>query len=385
MPGCLELSDFRSHALDKFSCGPKGKDDLYDRHFPLMGQCFSWKSDEFLSLCCLPPWSTTSSDWSSSTISKFYLHGAAHLGVLSPLLQVNEILDGNGNITDISLRNLVADVDRISWASFGPRALRVNWATCRFAVGCALMKLNDTTIEVQPEDVMFTIHRYSLLDMTVHSTALHYRCIIITLSPHLSLHYHYIHSHYIVHCRHIPGVDWCIHLRTKKIIHQTAPIETSLAYTIFWIFRGISQSICTHWKSPTFPADADEVPGLWQWHVVSSTASPTTSTLPPWRCPRWSTAQAFAACGWMVVMFMGEDGMDGCLWWMSLLWQKRWCFFQWMSCIWQKLEEEFTIRHPIGSKYRYLGIAFFQLLFTNQSSQLLILFWYQLSVVFGCS
>ena len=73
MPGCLELSDFRSHALDKSSCGPTGKDDLYDRHFPLMGQCFSWKSDEFLSLCCLPPWSTTSSDWSSSTISKFYL------------------------------------------------------------------------------------------------------------------------------------------------------------------------------------------------------------------------------------------------------------------------------------------------------------------------
>lgn len=212
----------------------------------------------------------------------------------------------------------------------------------------------------------------------MYSTVLHYRCVIITLSPHLSLQYHYIHSHYIVHCRHIPGVDWCIHLRTKKIIHQTTPIETSLAaYTIFWIFRGISQSICTHWKSPTFPANTDEVPGLWQWHVVSSTASPTTSTLPPWRCPRWSTAQAFAACGWKVVMFRGEDGIwNG---WMSMVdvtatvWQKRWCFFQWMSCIWQKFEEEFTIRHPIGSKYAYLGIAFFQLLFTNQSSQLLIL------------
>lgn len=165
--------------------------------------------------------------------------------------------------------------------------------------------------------------------MTVYSTALHCRCIIITLSPHLSLHYQYIHSHYIVHCRHIPGVYWCIHLRTKKIIHQTTPIETSLAYTIFWIFRGISQSICTHWKSPTFPADADEVRGLWQWHVVSSTASPTTSTLPPWRCPRWSTAQAFAACGWMVVMFSGGR-WNG---WMSMVdvtatvWQKKMVLF----------------------------------------------------------
>lgn len=130
MPGCLELSDFRSHALDKSSCGPKGKDDLYDRHFPL-GQCFSWKSDEFLSLCCLPPWSTTSSDWSSSTISKFtYMAGAAHLGVLSPLLQVNESLDGNGNITDISLPSVLGSSDLMEsccrcWQDF----LGILWAT----------------------------------------------------------------------------------------------------------------------------------------------------------------------------------------------------------------------------------------------------------------
>ena len=67
-----------------------------------------------------------------------YMAGAAHVGVLSPLLQVNEILDGNGHITDISLPSVLGstdliesccrccDVDRISWASFGPRALRVN-------------------------------------------------------------------------------------------------------------------------------------------------------------------------------------------------------------------------------------------------------------------
>ena len=141
--------------------------------------------------------------------------------------------------------------------------------------------------------------------MTVYSTALHYGCIIITLSPHLSLHYQYIHSHYIVIAVTFPEYIDAYTYVPKRSSIKLPPIETSLAYTIFWIFRGISQSICTHWKSPTFPADADEVRGLWQWHVVSSTASPTTSTLPPWRCPRWSTAQAFAACGWMVVMFSG--------------------------------------------------------------------------------
>lgn len=59
-----------------------------------------------------------------------YMAGAAHLGVLSPLLQVNEILDGNGNITDISLPSVLGSTDLVEsccrcWQDF----LGILWAT----------------------------------------------------------------------------------------------------------------------------------------------------------------------------------------------------------------------------------------------------------------